>query len=496
MLKGLDKKEIATISLLALLALFLRLLNLGGMSIWGDEAFSIMVAKKSAPEIVKYITSPQVVEVHPPFYYLLLHCWISLFGHGYVAARLLSAICGVLSVLLLYILGKKIANRWIGMLAGIFLCISPFHTWYSQEARMYSICAMLCLAAAIFYFMAVKSARYCHYLAYLLFAIAAIYTHYFAILFIVSLFLYSFWHSRRQQAIRISLVFHSLALCSILPWHGALYGHLSKLREPIAFAPEVSIPKVMVVLVLKFLGYGNSDFYGRFPWLYVLAVLWLAGSIALGIKQASLKNRSALVFSLSAVALPYLVVSVAMGTGLVIYRSHPMVIFLPYFYLFISTLIYHFSGKYARYIAISAFVIINLFVLFMFNLGGYTKPRVQDAYALIIETYQTGDVVAKVPEVLPGVGSYSYLSWKYHKPTGIELHDITGNDVDELLARLTGLLQEHENLFLVVPYTSYNADEMEVLLDKLRNEAKMLYRKRLSSRLKDFDIIVFKFKVK
>ena len=58
-----------------LLAFALRVFALDAQPIWGDEAFSIFVAKHPIDFIVSGGT-----DVHPPLYHLLLHGWM-LLGH-------------------------------------------------------------------------------------------------------------------------------------------------------------------------------------------------------------------------------------------------------------------------------------------------------------------------------------------------------------------------------------------------------------------------------
>ncbi|HEU5122140.1 MAG TPA: hypothetical protein VFT59_04805 [Candidatus Saccharimonadales bacterium] len=45
-------------------------------SVWFDEAYSIILAKKPISELL-YLTS---IDTHPPLYYLLLKLWASIFG--------------------------------------------------------------------------------------------------------------------------------------------------------------------------------------------------------------------------------------------------------------------------------------------------------------------------------------------------------------------------------------------------------------------------------
>ena len=57
-------------------------------SVWFDEAYSIMVAKRSASEIIRL----SALDTHPPLYYLVLKIWANVFGWSELALRSLSVI--------------------------------------------------------------------------------------------------------------------------------------------------------------------------------------------------------------------------------------------------------------------------------------------------------------------------------------------------------------------------------------------------------------------
>lgn len=112
----------------------LRLTRLGYQSEWNDEALSVVIAKGSLNQIL----TNQFQTRHPPGYYLLLHFWLTLFGDSDFALRLLSAIAGILSIFVIYLLGKTLFNRKTGLWAATITAIVPYHLFYSQEIRTYS----------------------------------------------------------------------------------------------------------------------------------------------------------------------------------------------------------------------------------------------------------------------------------------------------------------------------------------------------------------------
>ena len=125
------------------LGLGLRFWNLDGKSLWLDEAYSVWRAALPIGKIWNMTSDP-----HPPGYYLLLHQFLTL-GTSETTARLPSAIASVLSVVLLFVLGKRLFRRDVGYLATALLAVSALDIWYAQETRMYVFVGTTALLAAI-----------------------------------------------------------------------------------------------------------------------------------------------------------------------------------------------------------------------------------------------------------------------------------------------------------------------------------------------------------
>jgi uncharacterized membrane protein len=126
-----------------LVAALLRLANLGGKSVWLDEAATWSLASQPLAAIWS-----QPLEPHPPLYYTLMHYWLQL-GDGEAWLRLPSALASLATVALLYRLGRLLAGPAVGLLAAALLALSPLDLWYAQEARMYSAVALVVVAMAL-----------------------------------------------------------------------------------------------------------------------------------------------------------------------------------------------------------------------------------------------------------------------------------------------------------------------------------------------------------
>ncbi len=114
----------------------LRLLHLGGPSLWYDECFSAWLAKLPLSQLLKATAG----DVHPPLYYLILAGWCRIFGYSEVALRFPSVIFGVTSLWLWKRIGEALQlPTKVVLLALAFMAVSPSLLFYSQETRMYSL---------------------------------------------------------------------------------------------------------------------------------------------------------------------------------------------------------------------------------------------------------------------------------------------------------------------------------------------------------------------
>ncbi|PIZ58661.1 hypothetical protein COY20_03365 [Candidatus Shapirobacteria bacterium CG_4_10_14_0_2_um_filter_40_12] len=114
----------------------LRFISLN-QSLWLDEAISANVAKNYSYQNIVTLFSPS--DFHPPFYYLVLKTWTSIFGYTEFSLRLPSIIFSLATILLVF--------KTFGFWPSLLLALNPLYLYYSQEARMYSMSTLLVFCA-------------------------------------------------------------------------------------------------------------------------------------------------------------------------------------------------------------------------------------------------------------------------------------------------------------------------------------------------------------
>jgi uncharacterized membrane protein len=187
------------LTLLSLAAFLLRTPQLDMQSLWRDEVDVIRLADQTLPRLIRGMAQMQH---NGPLYYLLMRGWLGLTGRSEFALRYFALCFGMLSVPLMYQVGKRLASRRAGLLAATVAAISPHLVWYSQDAKMYALVMALTLFAVICQLRALVIGKVYWWVAFVLAASLSLYTHMLSALMIPVYLgtLWLFWpYDRRQR---------------------------------------------------------------------------------------------------------------------------------------------------------------------------------------------------------------------------------------------------------------------------------------------------------
>jgi uncharacterized membrane protein len=182
------KQRDAILLLLILVAAFiLRFYRLGLESFWMDELYVMVETDPTLPvdQLFHYL---KCCDQHPPLFYLCEKIFFYLFGQSEVSARILPAAAGTAGVWAMYLLGKEIRNKQLGLIAAALACVNYFEIYYSREARGYSFEFLFSALSLVFLFRLIKNLRLRDMWFYSLFALCAIYSHYFGVFLLLGEF--------------------------------------------------------------------------------------------------------------------------------------------------------------------------------------------------------------------------------------------------------------------------------------------------------------------
>lgn len=211
---------------LTVLAATLRFATLGAQAYHHDEIVTASRVLRDgfwhAMEAVGFSESA------PPLYYALAWLWTQLTGTGEVGLRSVSALAGVATVPVAYLLGAELRGRRAGILAAALVAVNPMLLWYSQEARSYALLVLLTAAAALYFVRALDrspaSGRR-DLTLWGVFSALALATHYFAIFPIALEAVWLLWRRRREAVAGLWIVVLAGLALAPLAIHQMSLGH-------------------------------------------------------------------------------------------------------------------------------------------------------------------------------------------------------------------------------------------------------------------------------
>ena len=153
-------------ALLTLFAAALRFYNLGEWSFWTDEIYTLRDAAQF----------PQSLTLNP-IPYAAAAFTTSLFGVSEWSARLGPALVGTASVPLVFRFGRDLLGRRAAFAAALFTAASPWHIYWSQNARHYAFAFFFALLAAWSFHAYVESGGRLRFLAALASALCLTLSH-------------------------------------------------------------------------------------------------------------------------------------------------------------------------------------------------------------------------------------------------------------------------------------------------------------------------------
>jgi len=221
-----------------ILAAFLRFYKLSFQSLWTDELFSLTLTNKSLNSIIKACLNS---DPNPPLYYISLWMWTKVFGGSAYASRALSAVFGVLGVMSIYLLGKKLFSKAAGTMALAILSVNIYHIYYSQEARSYAMAFLLSILSYLFFIRLHQDRDFKSCLLYTFFTALLMYTHYFGLSILVSQFCFVLFTLSRDKKILFFIRYYGLSgiflFVFYIPWIPAVL-RLNKLQTFWAIKPK------------------------------------------------------------------------------------------------------------------------------------------------------------------------------------------------------------------------------------------------------------------
>jgi hypothetical protein len=167
------------------IGLLLRLNELGARSLWVDELFTVGLAAQSPSTILTVLYGE---EANMALYYGVMFVWARLVGvdADELWMRLPSVLFGVAGLWALYRLGTRLDGQVTGLVAAGFAAVNAYHVEMSQEARAYTMWALLATLSWDALIDALDTGGRRAWLRYVAWTTVAFYTHLFTLFVIVA----------------------------------------------------------------------------------------------------------------------------------------------------------------------------------------------------------------------------------------------------------------------------------------------------------------------
>lgn len=164
-------------------------------------------------------------ESAPPLYYALAWLWTQVTGNGEWGLRFLSALAGVATIPVAYLLGRELRDVRAGVIAAALVAVNPMLLWYSQEARAYALLGLFCALSLLYCVRALQGGERRNFVWWGVYSALALGTHYFAVFPLVAEVV--LLARRRGRAILSGLwiVGAAVVLLAPLAIHQMSYGH-------------------------------------------------------------------------------------------------------------------------------------------------------------------------------------------------------------------------------------------------------------------------------
>lgn len=151
--------QIALVVSITLLAAALRFYKLGAWSFWGDEMLSVAGIEDGFNfNVIRKSLALTLIELS-----------VSRLGVSEWSARLVPALIGVISVPVLYFPIRKMLGRATGLLSILLLALSPWHLYWSQNARFYTLLMLFYAVALLLFYLGLEDDRPLYLLGSVLF---------------------------------------------------------------------------------------------------------------------------------------------------------------------------------------------------------------------------------------------------------------------------------------------------------------------------------------
>jgi mannosyltransferase len=233
------------LALITLLAAALRFYKLGEWSFWIDEIFTINRAQAHYINLDRLLDNIPPARNWVPISVILTAQALNLFGVSEWSARLVSTVIGIITIPILYFPIKNIFGTRVTLIALLLLAISPWHIFWSQNARFYTTLMLFFTLALVTFHYGLERNRPRYFILFFLLVYLALSERLFALFIapVIAAYLIALWIFKFEKP------------------PGLNFKNMLSVGLPIIVGGVVELSSLIAS--------GESRFFGDFGWFFL-----------------------------------------------------------------------------------------------------------------------------------------------------------------------------------------------------------------------------------
>ncbi len=188
--------------------------------LWYDEYLSWDIASQKDWGI--FFTN-MIRNCHTPFYYLYLKIWMIAFGDTDITLRYSSLIPSIISIPIMYLVGKEFKDKNLGLFCALVTAISSFLIYFAQEVRLYSLIFLFSSLSLYFTIKVFKYSKIKDMVLQFVMCMFLVLTHTLGIIYVFLLILFTIFYvieklpeEKRKKTIKKLSVYVLLPITAII----------------------------------------------------------------------------------------------------------------------------------------------------------------------------------------------------------------------------------------------------------------------------------------
>jgi len=214
--------KISEIDLIAIVFIIITLLCYISLmfndSVWGDEAYTMLMLKNNFFDIVKATAE----DVHPPLYYFIAKAFTIIFGYNLPAVKLASILPVILIMIFVKIKSNKLFNtdsKLISLLFILLIGFIPRAFLMNLEIRMYTWAMFFVTCSGIYAYQLYKEPINKKIIfSFILTSLCAAYTHYYALIAVFFIYLFLLSVLIYNKKFKICVFITITTIIGYIPW--------------------------------------------------------------------------------------------------------------------------------------------------------------------------------------------------------------------------------------------------------------------------------------